>query len=178
MSVCHLQVSGSLARHKEDFSTQHDKDATVLSHASATLSSVADADQRCLMFQSDIEQCLLCSVRCYENAQASAQSGGLKTQRELGTCLGSAWNEMGLYYMQLSESFSVETGKCLHCHQFLLSCTHVRMNLNVQNYATFTWDNILHVYSLYRVLFMVCPNLNLQILKCACMHMQYSMHVA
>ena len=40
-----------------------------------------------------------------------------------------------------------------------------------------TWDNILHVYSLYRVFFMVYPNLNLQILKCACMHIQYSTHV-
>lgn len=109
--VCRDQVSGTLARHQEDFSAQHDKDTTVLSHASARLSSVDGADLRCLLFQSDIEQCLLCSVRCYENAQTSAQSGGLEPQRELGTCLGSAWNEMGLYYMQLSETFSVDTGQ-------------------------------------------------------------------
>ena len=120
--LCCYQVSGSLARHEEDFSAQHDKDATVLSCANTMLSSVDDADQRCLLFQSDIEQCLLCSVRCYENAQTYAQTSKLKLQKELGTCQGSVWNEVGLYYMQLSETFNVHTGQCICtvlAHQFL-----------------------------------------------------------
>ena len=117
---CWYQVSGSLARHEEDYSAQHDKDTTVLFHANAMLSSVDDADQRCLLFQSDIEQCLLCSVRCYENAQTCAQMSELKIQKELGTCQGTVWNEVGLYYMQLSETFNVHTGQCVGSHHLFV----------------------------------------------------------
>ena len=54
---------------------------------------------------------ILCSIECYELCQGLMKEGGASEKgRVLKARLGNAWNELGVFYKQLSSTMDFNKG--------------------------------------------------------------------